>query len=203
MTKLILVRHGETEWNRVERFRGRYDIPLNQMGQSQAEKVAKYIAAYWKPVGVYSSPLNRAVKTAEAIARVNQINVQLHPQLIDIDYGDWQGLNPEEVRSQWTEQAEKWYQHPDRAEIPNGETLAQVQQRAMQAVDEICSRHPMQDVVLVSHTVVNRLMLLAMLGTGLHRFWHLRQEPCAINVVEFTNQDFVIVSINDTCHLRT
>jgi len=203
MTRLIIVRHGETEWNRVERFRGQYDIPLNQTGISQAEKSAKFIATYWKPAAVYSSPLSRAMATAEAIARINQLTVQPHPQLIDINYGDWQGLTPEEVRLHWTEQAENWYEHPEFAQVPNGETLIEVQQRAMQAVREICTLYPKQDVVLVSHTVVNRLMLLAMVGAGIDRFWHIRQEPCAVNVVEATEQDFTLISVNDICHLRS
>jgi probable phosphoglycerate mutase len=203
MTKLIIVRHGETEWNRVERFRGRYDIPLNQTGLSQAEKSARFIATHWKPVAVYSSPLNRAMETATAIARANQLTVQPHPQLIDIDYGDWQGLTPEEVRMRWTKQARNWYEHPDQAQVPNGETLIQVQKRAMQAVYEICALHPNEDVVLVSHTVVNRLLLLAMVGAGVERFWHIRQEPCAINLVEADGQDFTIISMNDICHLRS
>jgi len=187
----------------VERFRGQCDIPLNQTGLSQAEKSAKFVAKYWRPAAVYSSPLNRAMATAEAIAHISQLTVQPHPQLIDINYGDWQGLTPEEVRLRWTEQAKNWYEHPEFAQIPNGETLIQVQQRAMQAVRKICALCPTQDVVLVSHTVVNRLMLLAMVGAGIERFWHIQQEPCAINVIEATEQDFVIISVNDTCHLRS
>jgi len=69
MTRIILVRHGQTEWNRVERFRGRADVPLNETGLAQAEATGRRVASEWQPVAIYSSPLSRAVKTAEAIAR--------------------------------------------------------------------------------------------------------------------------------------
>jgi probable phosphoglycerate mutase len=69
MTRIILVRHGQTEWNRIERFRGRADVPLNETGIKQAEATGNRVAAKWKPVAIYSSPLLRAVKTAEAIAK--------------------------------------------------------------------------------------------------------------------------------------
>jgi len=88
MTRMILVRHGETEWNRVEHFRGRADVPLNENGLAQAMRTAQRIAAQWRPVAVYSSPLIRAVKTAEAIGRYAGLSVAIHPELADIDYGD-------------------------------------------------------------------------------------------------------------------
>ncbi len=88
MIRIVLVRHGQTEWNRVERFRGRADVPLNQTGLAQAEATGRRVAAEWKPAAVYASPLSRAVKTAEAIARHSDGPVQLSPGLLDIDYGE-------------------------------------------------------------------------------------------------------------------
>jgi len=87
-TTVILVRHGQTEWNRVERFRGRADVPLNDTGLKQAEATGRRVGATWRPVTIYSSPLSRAVKTAEAIGRYAGLSVAIHPELADIDYGD-------------------------------------------------------------------------------------------------------------------
>ena len=101
MTRIVLVRHGQTEWNRVERFRGRADVPLNETGLAQAEATGRRVASEWQPVCVYSSPLSRAVKTAEAIARHFDLPVHVHPGLADIDYGEWQGLTPDEVEEHW------------------------------------------------------------------------------------------------------
>jgi len=97
MTRIILVRHGQTEWNRIERFRGRADVPLNGTGIAQAEATGRRLARLAKPAAVYSSPLSRAVVTAGKIARPHGLSVQATDGLIDIDYGKWQGLTPRQV----------------------------------------------------------------------------------------------------------
>lgn len=201
-TTIILVRHGQTDWNRVERFRGRYDVPLNQTGLQQASGTAKWIKAHWKPAAVYSSPMSRAVQTAEQIASTCSLSVIPVNGLIDIDYGEWQGLTPDEAREKWPDLISNWYEHPETVQIPGGEALIQVRNRAMHSLSEICRLHDDQEVVLVSHTVVNRLILLGVLGLENHQFWNIRQEPCAINVIETQAEKFIIHSINCTAHLE-
>jgi broad specificity phosphatase PhoE len=208
MTRIILVRHGQTEWNRVERFRGQADVPLNAAGLAQAEATGRRIAADAVPPGgrrpaaVYSSPLSRAVVTAEAIAGRFGLSVQVHPGLADIDYGEWQGLTPDEAGARWPEILNAWQNAPHTARIPGGETLDDLRARAMAAVNELVTRHAGQTIVLVGHTVVNRIILLGVLGLGNNRFWRLRQDTCAVNVFEAEGGDFTLVSLNDTCHLR-
>jgi len=202
MTCIILVRHGQTEWNRIERFRGRADVPLNEAGLVQAEATGMRVAAEWKPAAVYSSPLSRAIKTAEAIAQHFDLPVQIQPGLADIDYGEWQGLTPDEVRDRWPAELQAWYHQPDEAIIPGGETLAQLRSRSMSTINELSARHAEQTIVLVGHTVINRIILLGLLGLGNERFWHIKQDTCAINVFEAEKGDFVLVSLNDTCHLH-
>jgi broad specificity phosphatase PhoE len=202
MTLIVLVRHGQTEWNRVEHFRGQADVPLDETGLTQAEATARRIASEWQPVAVYSSPLSRAVKTAEAIARQFGLPVHTHRGLADINYGQWQGLTPDEARERWPDIVDAWYRAPDTAQIPGGETLNNLRVRAMEAVRELADRHRGNTIVLVGHTVVNRVILLGVLGLRNHRFWRLRQDTCAINVLEVDGDEFTLVSMNDTCHLR-
>jgi len=202
MTRFVLVRHGQTEWNREERFRGRADVPLNETGLAQAAATGARVAAEWRPAAVYSSPLSRAARTAEAVARPHGLPVVMLAGLMDIDYGQWQGLSPEEVRQKWPEELAAWFDTPQEARIPGGETLDDLRLRAMSAVRDLAGTHAEQTIVLVGHTVVNRIILLAVLGLGHDRFWRLRQEPCALNVFEWDRADFVLVSLNDTCHLR-
>ena len=202
MTRFILVRHGETEWNRVERFRGRADVPLNDTGLAQAEATGRRVAAEWLPTAIYSSPLSRSVKTAEAIATHFEFQVQIHLGLADIDYGEWQGLSPQEARQRWSKEVDAWYNKPHQARIPGGETLEDLRARAMQTVNELAERHPGETIVLVGHTVINRIILLGVLGLGNERFWRIRQDTCAINVFEAEMGDFTLVSLNDTCHLH-
>jgi phosphoserine phosphatase len=201
MTRIILVRHGQTEWNRVERFRGRADVPLNETGFKQAEATGVRVAAKWKPVSIYSSPLLRAVKTAEAIAKHFDLKVQVHPGLADIDYGDWQGLSPDEVRMRWGEMLDKWYNAPHLAIIPNGETLSDLRERAMKTVNELVARHAGSTILLLGHTVINRIILLGILGLSNERFWRIKQDTCAINLFDVDDADYTLVSLNDTCHL--
>jgi len=201
--KIILVRHGQTDWNTPERFRGRADIPLNEIGFVQAEATGKRIIDTWHPTAVYASPLSRAIQTAEKIALPLGISVQPHHGLIDINYGDWQGLTPAEVRSRYPDLIIAWQQMPSTVKMPGGEALAEVQSRAITALIELSNSHPGETIVLVSHTVVNRLILLGILGASRDHFWRLRQEPCAINIIEAEDNELVLVSMNDTCHLAT
>jgi len=208
MTRIILVRHGQTEWNRVERFRGRADVPLNETGLAQAKATGQRVASdaslseEWQLVAIYSSPLSRAVKTAEAIAQHFNLPVQVHPGIADIDYGQWQGLTPDEVKARWPEIHHAWYNAPHTARIPGGETLQDLRARGMAAVNELAARHAGQTFVMVGHTVINRIILLGVLGLGNDHFWRLKQDTCAINVFEVDGGEFTLASLNDTCHLR-
>ncbi len=201
-TTFLLVRHGQTEWNRIERFRGRADVPLNETGLQQAAATGQRIAQQWQVSAIYSSPLSRAMRTAEAIAAHYFLAVQPHPGMIDIDYGEWQGLSPEEVAKQWQKELDLWYNQPHLCRIPGGETLNDLRARSLKTIQELAKRHPDQTIVVVGHTVINRVLLLAILGLGNERFWRLRQDTCAINVFEEADGDFTLVSLNDTCHLR-
>jgi probable phosphoglycerate mutase len=127
--------------------------------------------------------------------------VEICPALTDIDYGDWQGLTPDEARTRWPKIVDLWFKKPQLAHIPGGETLENLRIRAMSGVTELATRHTGQTIVLVGHTVLNRIILLGVLGLGNERFWRIQQEPCAINIFEFEGGDFTLVSLNDTCHL--
>lgn len=201
-TIILLVRHGQTEWNRNERFRGRYDINLNEHGLEQARKTADRIAKAWKPTVVYSSPLKRAMQTAKIIAQRHNLHVLSNTGLIDIDYGEWQGLTPIEVSKKWPELFAVWSNNPENARVPGGESLIEVCDRVRIFLSKIIRLHADQTVLLVSHTVVNRLTLLSILGMGIGGFWHLAQEPCAINLIIHEQNNYVLYQMNDTCHLQ-
>ncbi|MDI6698657.1 MAG: histidine phosphatase family protein [Candidatus Saccharicenans sp.] len=201
MTRLLLVRHGQTEWNRVERFRGSADIPLNENGLCQAELLARRIVASWKPTAVYSSPLSRSVRTGEAIASLFNLEVRVHPGLSDINYGQWQGLTPEEVKERWPELYQRWRTVPADLHFPGGESMAERQRIGVSAVREIAEAHPGETVVAVGHTVINRLIIMGLLGLDWSYFWRLRQDNSALNVFEYLNRQFIAVTINETGHL--
>ena len=201
MTNIILIRHGQTEWNRSERFRGHADVPLDKIGLMQADATGKRIAAQWKPDAVYAGPLSRTFNTAEAMARSTSLTVQIEPDLIDVDCGDWQGLTPDEVSRRWPTEFQAYLHSPGKFRFPGGEALEMARLRAMKCVDGLIARYPGQTMVLVSHTALNRLILLSALGLDSSSFWRIRQDTCAINVFEVEAGNFTLILLNETSHL--
>jgi phosphoserine phosphatase len=201
MTLFILVRHGQTEWNRVDRFRGRADISLDATGLSQAAAAGRRIATQWHPQAIYASPLRRAMQTGQIIGEHTGLPVRPHLGLLDIDFGLWQGLTPDEARISWPDLLDKWQTVPGTVQLPEGERLSEVRARGMAAVAELAAAHPDDTVALVGHTVINRAILLGVLGLDDNAFWRLGQSTCAINVFVAGAQGFTLLSLNDTCHL--
>jgi broad specificity phosphatase PhoE len=202
MTCIIMARPGQTEWQREGYFRKRADIPLSEAGLVQAEALGRRVAVEWQPAAVYSSPFPRAVKTAKAVAKHVDLPVQVHPGLAEIDYGEWQGVSVEESLRRWPDTVDSWYSAPQSTRIPGGETLDDLRERATVTVSELANRHAGETIVLVGHAVINRIILLGILRLGNERLWHIRQDTGAINVFEYEKESWVLLSLNDTCHLR-
>jgi phosphoserine phosphatase len=202
MTKIILVRHGHVEGIAPERFRGRADLMLTAEGRRQAEATARRIQATWTPAAVYTSPLTRCRATGEAIGKPRGLSPIPVEGLIDIDYGQWQGLTPDEVRIRWPELLDIWYCAPDWAAIPGGETLQHLLTRTVSVLRDVIGRHASDTVVLVGHDSVNRAILLHALELPLSRYWRLGQYPCAINEIDFSANGFVVVTVNETYHVK-
>lgn len=208
-TRVVLIRHGQTAWNREVRFRGRADLPLDDFGWKQAEATGRYLRARWPVDVVYASPMQRAMQTAQAIATMaamaeaHGLNAQSFDGLLDIDFGEWQGRTPDEVEEDYPKLLKAWFEAPHTVRVPGGESLDHVRDRVVSGLDRVIERHPGQTVAMVGHTVVNRVLLCAVLGLGNDRFWRLQQETCAVNVFDAEcDGTFTIVELNDTCHLR-
>ena len=202
MTQIILVRHGHVEGISPERFRGRADLALTPEGLLQAEATARRIEASWTLAALYASPLSRSRRTAEAIGRPFGMTPTLVPGLMDIDYGEWQGLTPDEVRRKWPETLDTWYRAPHWAAIPGGESLQDVFARTVAVLRDVIGRHPTDTVAVVGHDSVNRVILLHALDLPLSRYRRLGQDPCAINEIDFSAGEFTVRSVNGTYHLR-
>jgi len=202
LSRIILLRHGQTEWNRVERFRGRADLALDEVGLAQAEAAASYIAG-WGAVALYSSPLRRAMMTAQALARRLTLPITPLEGLIDIDYGLWQGLSPEEAAERDPERYRQWLEAPHRMRFPQGESLDEVRSRALAALDEVLAHPHDQTAVMVSHKVVCKVLLCAVLGLDNSHFWQVEQDVCALNLIEARDRVPAVALLNDTCHLKT
>ena len=200
MTEIILVRHGETEWNVEEVFRGRIDIELNETGIKQAELLAEYLS-HIKIDAIYSSPLRRALKTAEMLASYHRLDTEIAPGLIDFDYGKWQGLAHQEVKDKYKELYAEWIKNPHQVRMLAGESLNDVRERAIGVVDKVIAKYQ-GTVVLVSHRVVNKVLICALLGLDNSHFWHIRQDTCGITTFICENERFMLTEHNNTSYLK-
>ena len=202
MVEIILTRHGETDWNLNEVFRGRIDVELNETGVRQAELLGKYLSDV-KIDFIYSSPLKRAIKTAEAIAGYQALEVNIIQNLIDFDYGEWQGLSHQEVAERYPELHADWTDLPEQVRIPGGECLEDVRKRAMPFVEDAVMRCGEGRVVLVSHRVVNKVLICALLGLNNSHFWNIKLDACGITSFTYERGRFILTRHNDTSHLKS
>jgi broad specificity phosphatase PhoE len=201
VTRLLLIRHGHVEGIEPESFRGRADIPLSALGVRQAQATAQRIATRWQVDAVYSSPLQRCVHTAAAIASAGALSSSVLPALSDIDYGDWQGKTVAQVRSSAPQLLQRWHDAPQLMRFPGGESLQDMVARAAGALIDVLARHAGDTLVLVGHDSVNRALLLQLLDQPLSAYWLLRQQPCGISEVMVDGTQIQVIRVNETAHL--
>jgi broad specificity phosphatase PhoE len=150
MTHLFLVRHGQTDWNVEGRWQGHADVPLNAPGREQAANVARSLAEVGLRA-IYSSDLIRARETAEALTAVTGLEVQLDPRLREIHQGEWQGLLVTEIQERYGQEFQRRRNDPLNVAPPGGETVLQVKERVVAAIEDIVRQHPLERVAVVSH----------------------------------------------------
>lgn len=202
MTKIILTRHGHVEGIDPARFRGRHEALLSDRGKKEATAVANRIATEWKPIAIYTSPMQRCIDTGETIAAACQIVSSAMETLTDLDYGLWQWKTHEEVKEEYPHLFETWLRSPQLVRFPQGEALQELMARVAEAIRIVHARHPMETVVFVGHESVNRAILLQMLDQPSSAYWRLAQNPCCLNVIEFTDRQIVVERMNDHSHTR-
>jgi broad specificity phosphatase PhoE len=197
----MLIRHGDTDWNVEEIFRGRVDVELNETGIKQPQLLAEYLEDV--PIkAICSSPLKRALKTAEVIADSHYIDVTPAPELIDFDYGEWQGLSHDTVKERYQTLYAQWLDNPHLVKVPKGESLDDVRKRATSLVDRIITKHE-GTVALVSHRVVGKVIICALLGLDNSHFWNIRLDTCGITTFVYRDKSFILEKHNDTSFLKS
>lgn len=181
MTRLYLIRHGETDWNRQGRWQGQADVPLNDCGRQQARQVAEKLAEVSFDA-IYTSDLIRASEVARIIARAkgDRIPIVLEPRLREIHQGEWQGLLVQEIQSRYAEAFRQQRVDPSMVAAPGGETALQVRQRALQAVRDLLAAYPHGNVALVSHGFTIAVLLTYFYRLPMEKVWELVPENGAI-----------------------
>jgi len=201
MVKVMLVRHGETDWNREQVFRGRIDVELNRNGREQARALAEATRMF-QIDAVYSSPLSRSLETARIVAEAHHLDVKIAQGFVDFHYGDWQGLKHQEVKEKLPDLYLSWHESPHLVQISGGESLDDVRRRSLKELKKIVTEHEGGTVMIVSHRVVNKVLLCAIMELDNSHFWRLRQDNCCLNIFECSEDEYTICLLNDICHLR-
>ncbi len=199
--RLILVRHGETEANRLGRTQGVSAAPLNERGRRQAAAVARALAAD-APFALYSSPLRRAVETADAIAKVAGVDARREDSLIEMDVGEMEGLDGDEMRRRFPEVMRAWRENAADTTLPGGESLSEVQDRAWRTLWRLAVRHESDTVVAVTHNFVILSILCAALGMPLNGMRRLRVDLGSVTRLDVGRERCALVSANESERMR-
>ena len=202
--RLILVRHGETDWNKAGRFQGQIDIPLNENGRRQAAAARDFLKDI--PIDrAWSSTLSRPTETA-------QIILEAHPDvpltqidgLVEIGHGVWEGKLESEIREDWSELLDTWKRAPETVQMPEGETIQDVWARSVRSWGEIAGElKPEETVLVVAHDAVNKTILCDLLGLTPADIWAVKQGNGGVTVVDIAadpGQPAVVTCLNLTSH---
>jgi broad specificity phosphatase PhoE len=201
--RILLIRHGETDWNRNGRFQGRSDLALNQKGRDQAHALALALKDE-SLTAIYSSPLTRALETASFIKDFHP-SVPLFEEegLVEMNLGEFEGMEAQRWVVEYPDFIKRWRDTPASIAMPGGESLQEVQTRAIRTLERITSRYPSESTLLLcSHNFVNRTLLCYALDIPLDRFREVRQEIAALNVLYAQGQQFRAEVVNECSHLE-
>ncbi len=207
--RLLLVRHGETEWNRVSRFQGGIDVPLNDNGRSQAQQAAEFLKDVPIDFAV-SSPMLRPKETAEIALQYHpNVPLELQEELREINHGLWEGKLESEIKQEYPDLLRQWQIAPETVQMPEGENLQQVWDRAVACWNEIIKSTPVSDTELktglvVAHDAINKVILCHILGLSAASIWCIKQGNCAVTVIDYPHgleKAPILEAMNITTHL--
>ena len=203
--RIILVRHGETDWNKQGRFQGQIDIPLNQNGKDQAKAASEFL----KNIIIqkaFSSCLSRPRETAQLILKEHPgIKISLKDNLKEIGHGKWEGKLESEINSDWPDLLKTWKCFPEKVQMPEGENIKEVSTRSIIAWNEICNDLENNETALVvAHDAVNKTILCNLLGLTISEIWMIKQGNGGITIIDLSDkegQPDQITCLNITSHL--
>jgi alpha-ribazole phosphatase len=200
MIQLLLVRHGETDWNASQRFQGHSDVPLNENGRRQAEAIAQRLAEH-ELEAIYASDLSRAWDTAAAIAAHHNIEPIAEAKLREGSFGQWEGLTYAEIEQREPEAVKAWHADISSFQPPDGESIHQLYERVVAAYQQIAARHAGQTVLLAAHGGSLQMLICYLLGLPPKSFWQFNLGHCSLSKISVYDAGASINLINDTNHL--
>ena len=201
MGYIFMLRHGETEGNAKKIYRGRWDLPLNDRGKTQAHRAAEALSNF-KVSAILTSPLRRAWETAEAVGVSRKsVDVIEEELLIDIDYGEWTKRPATEIETSQPERHRAWYQTPEDVVFPGGEGLSDVRKRIESLFSRLGAQGGDENILLVSHRVPIKVALCFSLGLQDSAFWRIDVDTASISAIMLDGDNIKLAFSNETCHL--
>lgn len=203
VSRIVLVRHGSTEANEKRPFvlqGSEIDGPLTPYGVRQAAALTRFLS----PISfsaIYSSPMRRALETVREIAASRSLDVRKIEAFRECQVGEWMGLSWDEIRQQDPERCARFLADPASECHPGGESFRDLRQRVLPTFDELLTRHPGENVLVLAHNLVNRVILATKLGIELRLARTIRQSNCCINVIEHGPAGTEVVTLNSIWHL--
>lgn len=183
--KLYLLRHGESEGNREGRFRGRTDYALTERGMNQAESAGTYIKENYCIDAVYSSPMKRAVQTADTVCRLIERDFTIMDEFNNIKLGDWEGQSKEYIQEHYPMQWNIWLNDPRQLRIQGMETLKSISQRAMKGIEKISKTHD-DNMLVVTHRAILKPLTAGLIGIKEPAFWKIHFDTAALTIIEWS-----------------
>ncbi len=204
-SRIFLVRHGETDWNKEGRFQGQINIPLNDNGKYQAKKASEYLNEI-NFNKAFSSSMDRPYETAQIILQnKSDLEIIKLEQLVEISHGLWEGKLEIEIKNKWPELLKKWHEKPEEVMMPEGECIKEVSERSINAWEGICLEQKKNDLtLLVAHDAVNKTIVCNILGIDFSNIWMIKQGNGGITIIDIFDdpqKDHVISAFNITTHL--
>jgi broad specificity phosphatase PhoE len=222
VTTLYLIRHGATEGSDTKRYKGSIDVPLSEKGALQVQAASEYVRSHLRDSGhsrhqsylrdihaadapgdpfagltaVYSSGLRRAFRSAEIIAASYGLTPRIHNGLRERSFGIWEGMSFVEIKERYPAEFEAWAGNPLKYSPMDGENTLEVRERAIGALESILARHHGDNIAIVAHGGVNRIILCHIMGTPLENIFRIEQDHAAVNVIEFWDNYPVVKLLN-------
>lgn len=200
MMKLLLIRHGQTDWNLLGKYQGQTDIALSGEGIRQVDLLAQNFPVDTLDI-IYTSDLQRAVMTAERLAEKFSAPLYADKALRELNFGAWEGLTYQEIAERWPQEVKNLFGAPEKLQIPEGETFLMLQRRAMNKIHEIRAENEGKNVAVVAHGAISKAILTALLHIPLHYVWTLRQDNTAVNILRFDDEFVSVELLNGISHL--
>jgi alpha-ribazole phosphatase len=197
MTRLLIVRHGQTDWNTARRFQGQRDIPLNPTGQRQAAAVAERLAGETIQA-IYASDLQRAQATALAIATRHTCPVTAEPRLREVDFGEWEGLTYTEIAASYPVGLAAWERNILENAPPGGESVNQLARRVQAVLDDLLGAPAGETLLLVSHGGPLQVLICLLLGLPPEKYWQFHLSPGSLTEIAVYPQGAIVNLLNDT-----